>query len=401
MAMRTVAEDGTLPDFVPNADLVGDSDPLLKPTAAQVIAASVASSSIDRVVLSSKPRPSKRKKCGISESPSGDNLGGFEGCAAVSTGSDTYDGQLPLPPLSIGESIVNQSIWNDGGKQRVTYLPPVQLTPLLRKKQLNPSKKLVPLIEPDICNCFQMDFLPLPLLRLSELSNSSSQVVAAFLVAEASDGDNGVSHIYENCIQTDLIIDPTGPLGIGGQNSQNSPNSRNGQNSQNGFSSSSGSSGSQGPGSLPSVASESSVERNENQILDMSYVRSRSGSIIDERVGLTTPLSSPLSSPVRGDMGNALGGSNQGLNESNHTLMNGQTDFILNISTSPSIHSPHSSHSPHSTHNPHSTHSNHSTHSTHPVPDSHSPKHPELHTGDNDDSSARPDQTSISPTSNS
>ena len=48
MAMRTVAEDGTLLDFIPNADLISDSDPLLKPTPAQVIAASVASSNIDR-----------------------------------------------------------------------------------------------------------------------------------------------------------------------------------------------------------------------------------------------------------------------------------------------------------------------------------------------------------------
>lgn len=207
--MRTVAEDGTLPDFIPNADLIGDSDPLLKPTAAQVIAASVASSSVDRVVPSSKPRPSKRKKMDSGNNYGGSNDGaGLDGTALMNGIGEQYDAQLPLPSLVIGESVVNQSVWSDGGKQRVTYLPPVQLTPLMRKKQHNPAKKLVPLIEPDICNCFQMDFLPLPLLRLSEISSSTSQVVAAFLVAEASDacGLNG-AHSSCSIIDSDVGVD--------------------------------------------------------------------------------------------------------------------------------------------------------------------------------------------------
>ena len=212
MAMRTVAEDGTLPDFIPNADLIGDSDPLLKPTAAQVIAASVASSSVDRVVPSSKPRPSKRKKMDLA---SGIDGTGLDGSVLMNGIGEPYEAQLPLPSLVIGESVVNQSVWSDGGKQRVTYLPPVQLTPLMRKKQHNPAKKLVPLIEPDICNCFQMDFLPLPLLRLSEISSSTSQVVAAFLVAEASDacGTNGA---HNGC--GDLgPADSVDALGVGSQ----------------------------------------------------------------------------------------------------------------------------------------------------------------------------------------
>ena len=195
MAMRTVAEDGTLLDFIPNADLISDSDPLLKPTPAQVIAASVASSNIDRVIPNSKPRPPKRKKSDVSGTSPGCGTGvtidlgvnrGFdENCnlsdPAMNESGDSSFGFLPC--LILGDSIVNQSIWNDGGKQRVTYLPPVQLTPLIRKKAHNPSKKLVPLIEPDICNCFQMDFLPLPLLRLSEITNQSSEVVPAFIMS--------------------------------------------------------------------------------------------------------------------------------------------------------------------------------------------------------------------------
>lgn len=214
--MRTVAEDGTLPDFIPNADLIGDSDPLLKPTAAQVIAASVASSSVDRVVPSSKPRPSKRKKMDSGSNYGGANDGaGMDGTALMTGIGEQYDAQVPLPSLVIGESVVNQSVWSDGGKQRVTYLPPVQLTPLMRKKQHNPAKKLVPLIEPDICNCFQMDFLPLPLLRLSEISSSTSQVVAAFLVAEASDAC-GLNGAHNSC--TNIDSDVGGDvLGMGSQ----------------------------------------------------------------------------------------------------------------------------------------------------------------------------------------
>lgn len=204
MAMRTVSEDGTLPDFIPNAELIGDSDPLLKPTAAQVIAASVASSSVDRVVLSSKPRPPKRKKSDMMAPVTGDGTGlGLEG-GVPTNGNGEYEVQLPLPSFAIGDSIVNQSIWSDGGKQRVTYLPPVLLTPLVRKKQHNPSKKLVPLIEPDICNCFQMDFLPLPLLRLSDTSSSSSssssssQAVGSFTGSESTEVCNTGPHQYSN-----------------------------------------------------------------------------------------------------------------------------------------------------------------------------------------------------------
>ena len=226
MAMRTVAEDGTLPDFVPNADLIGDSDPLLKPTAAQVIAASVASSSVDRVVPCSKPRPPKRKKIDLAGSINGGcpDGPGLDGCALINSGIEQNDGQSPLPCLIIGESIVSQSIWIDGGRQRVTYLPPVLLTPLMRKKQHNSSKKLVPLIEPDICNCFQMDFLPLPLLRLSDASisllsiagsssSSSSQAVAVFPVSESADStgnsnsnSSGVESLARNSF-TDVVGD--------------------------------------------------------------------------------------------------------------------------------------------------------------------------------------------------
>jgi hypothetical protein len=194
MAMRTVAEDGSLPDFVPNSDLNGDENFSLKPTAAQVIAASVASSSVDRVASFSKPRPPKRKKNDPSD-PS--TLGGVDGLGSSSNGvGGALEIQAPVPTVIIGESIVMQSLWSDGEKQRVTYLAPVQLAPLIRKKQRNPFKKQVTLIEPDICNCFQMDFLPLPLLRLSQISSSSSQVAAALLVAEAaSDAFTSSDHL--------------------------------------------------------------------------------------------------------------------------------------------------------------------------------------------------------------
>lgn len=43
---------------------------------------------------------------------------------------EPVDNQTVVNALIIGESIVNQTVWTDGDRQRVTYHPPVQLTPL-------------------------------------------------------------------------------------------------------------------------------------------------------------------------------------------------------------------------------------------------------------------------------
>ena len=325
MAMRTVAEDGTLLDFIPNADLISDSDPLLKPTPAQVIAASVASSNIDRVIPNSKPRPPKRKKSDVSVSGTSPGCGtgisldlgvgrGFDENSNSSDPSMNDCGENSLgflPCLILGESIVNQSIWNDGGKQRVTYLPPVQLTPLIRKKAHNPAKKLVPLIEPDICNCFQMDFLPLPLLRLSEISNQSSEVVTAFIMSDSLEINrnnrcniNSSNHTNGN-VNGHLQIDDVGC--VDPQNYHEDMNSRSradyGKDHLDGtvnqsvlptstqfsFSSSTSS-----PIAITIAPSNSEMESvNSSMYAD---IRSRSESMIEERPTFTSSSSSPFCS---------------------------------------------------------------------------------------------------------
>jgi hypothetical protein len=145
MALAGMTEDGTLPEFIPNADLMGTGPRSINPTPAQVIAASVLSSSVDRVVAAK--RPMKRK---IDEEVS-DLYNG----EVVPVADKSLKGlQTPIIPkiiepiqaavnkiddhhtavnaMIIGESVVNQTVWTDGNKQRVTYHPPVQLTPLVR-----------------------------------------------------------------------------------------------------------------------------------------------------------------------------------------------------------------------------------------------------------------------------
>lgn len=80
------------------------------------------------------------------------------------------------PAIVIGDTIVNQ-ISNAGdsssGRGKVHFVGPVQLAALQRKK-LKISKKLVPLIEPDICNHFRMDFLPQSILQYKYLHTPGS-----------------------------------------------------------------------------------------------------------------------------------------------------------------------------------------------------------------------------------
>lgn len=65
------------------------------------------------------------------------------------------------PPVSItGSSKCEYVTEKSDGKMSVTFVGPVSLAPLVRRKQRTASKKLVPLIEPDICNYYRLDFVP-------------------------------------------------------------------------------------------------------------------------------------------------------------------------------------------------------------------------------------------------
>ena len=68
-------------------------------------------------------------------------------------------------PMMIGSTVTGHAMVTQNGKQRMKFVPPIYLAPLERRK-LRSQKKLVPLIEPDICNYIQIDFLPRTLLRL-------------------------------------------------------------------------------------------------------------------------------------------------------------------------------------------------------------------------------------------
>ena len=129
-----------------DANLEGLTDQILnydpgeqsnRTTGAQVLAAAVASADIEAYDTTTKP---KRKKEEPTPTP------------------EPEQEEVARIPL-IGHTIVNRYTWTESGRSKVQFLAPVQLAPLCKKK-LRTTKKIVPLIEPDICNCFIMDFLP-------------------------------------------------------------------------------------------------------------------------------------------------------------------------------------------------------------------------------------------------
>lgn len=71
-----------------------------------------------------------------------------------------------VPPPSIGLTRVGLVSTADAYRN-IFFVGPVQLAPLQRKK-VKSTKKLVPLIEPDICNHYKMEFLPNSILHHSD-----------------------------------------------------------------------------------------------------------------------------------------------------------------------------------------------------------------------------------------
>eukprot|EP01041_Mallomonas_annulata_P007427 gene7427-15178_t len=84
--------------------------------------------------------------------------------ATATTTKEQEDEKNQNIPL-IGSTTVHQLPFHETGRHKVIFMAPVQLAVLQRKK-ITSNKKLVPLIEPDICNHFDMDFLPQSILRV-------------------------------------------------------------------------------------------------------------------------------------------------------------------------------------------------------------------------------------------
>lgn len=89
--------------------------------------------------------------------------------AAVVAAEATLDVNSYLPPkppvemVHIGVTQVSHVVLNgsDSKSGTIHFVGPVVLAPLERRRiSKHASKKLVPLIEPDICNHFKMEFLP-------------------------------------------------------------------------------------------------------------------------------------------------------------------------------------------------------------------------------------------------
>lgn len=85
-----------------------------------------------------------------------------ESLKALQEGSVVPDVQTPTIGLTAVGLIANADAYRN-----VYFVGPVHLAPLQRKK-IKSTKKLVPLIEPDICNHYKMEFLPNSILHHSD-----------------------------------------------------------------------------------------------------------------------------------------------------------------------------------------------------------------------------------------
>lgn len=77
--------------------------------------------------------------------------------------------QLLLNQPAVGDTQVAFIVLDEPAGRRLHFVSPVALAPLQRKR-VRTSKRLVPLIEPDICNYMRVDFLPESVLRRSRPS---------------------------------------------------------------------------------------------------------------------------------------------------------------------------------------------------------------------------------------
>jgi len=73
-------------------------------------------------------------------------------------------GMMGSSPTMVGSTIVNFMLVTECGHRKLQFRAPVHLAPLQRRK-VKAGKRLVPLIEPDICNHMKMDFLCTTLLQ--------------------------------------------------------------------------------------------------------------------------------------------------------------------------------------------------------------------------------------------
>lgn len=139
---------------------------------AAMLAAAAATASIENGESSSK----RRKQLAAEEQRQHE-----EELAAVAAAAEASS-----TPMVIGLTLSGHALVTQSGRQRLKFTAPVQLAPLERRK-VRSQKKLVPLIEPDICNFVHVEFLARTMLRLkSDKLDASLLEVQQQLAAESA-----------------------------------------------------------------------------------------------------------------------------------------------------------------------------------------------------------------------
>lgn len=99
----------------------------------------------------------------IEENTNNSDNGIFGNSSYSSDHVESHDAQ-PVQSRVVGSTIVNFILVTQCGHRKLQFRAPVHLAPLERKK-IRVSKRVVPLIEPDICNNMKMDFLCSTIVR--------------------------------------------------------------------------------------------------------------------------------------------------------------------------------------------------------------------------------------------
>ena len=161
-----------------------------RPTVQQMIAAVAANASAEvKGGSSSGGRGGKRSRMDSAHHMGGGAMMGGDGSdAMLGMGQHASAAAVEEVPAHrfVGKTTVSQSLRCDGPARRYQFLGPVGLAPLTKRPVRPASKRPVPLIEPDICNAFRMDFLPQTALQLRKRESA-----AAPQTEELRDHDNG------------------------------------------------------------------------------------------------------------------------------------------------------------------------------------------------------------------
>jgi hypothetical protein len=136
---------------------------------------------------------------------------------ALQEGDLTPEVQAPTIGLTTVGLVANADAYRN-----VFFVGPVQLAPLQRKK-IKSTKKLVPLIEPDICNHYKMEFLPNSILHHSDKyvnKSLESAIIAGYPPQNVASVTSGTNSNDLSALGNNTTSDASATVGVAREEQQ-------------------------------------------------------------------------------------------------------------------------------------------------------------------------------------